>query len=249
MSSPAVGTLTLVFTDIEGSTALLRRLGDGYADLLAAHHRIVREVFGAHGGSERDSAGDGFYYSFPSARAALAGAVEAQHRLFAQRWPDGVEVRVRMSLHTGEPVSAQVGLVGMDIHRAARICAAGHGGQVLVSQTARELIGSELPAGTRLVDLGEHRLKDLAEPQRIFQVAADGLPADFPPLRTLDARPNNLPRQLTTFVGREAAVAEARAALQAAPMLTLTGPGGVGKTRLSIEIASDLLDEFEDGVW
>jgi len=249
MSDLAAGTVTLVFTDIEGSTLLLQRLGDRYASLLGEHHRLVRAAFGAHGGSERDAAGDGLYFAFRSARAALAAAVEAQRALLAHDWPEGAAVRVRMGMHTGEPVSADVGLVGVDVHRAARICAAGHGGQILVSQTAHDLIAAELPAGVSLIDLGEHQLKDLAAPMRLFQAVADGLPADFGPLRTLDSRPNNLPRQLTTFVGRGRELAEARAILASAPLLTLTGPGGVGKTRLSLQIATDLLDEFEDGVW
>lgn len=249
MSDLAAGTVTLVFTDIEGSTRLLQELGDRYAAVLSDHHRLLRDAFGAHGGSELDAAGDGLYFTFPSARAALAAAVDAQRSVLAHPWPESADVRVRMGLHTGEPLSADVGLVGLDVHRAARICAAGHGGQILVSQTARDLIGRELPTGVILIDLGERRLKDLAEPQRLFQAVAEGLPADFPPLLTMDARPNNLPRQLTSFVGRERELSEARAILASAPLLTLTGPGGVGKTRLSLEIALELLDEFEDGVW
>ena len=249
MSDPAAGTLTLVFTDIEGSTKLLQLLGDRYASVLSEHHRLVRSAFGAQGGTERDAAGDGLYFAFPSARAALAGAVDAQRALLTHEWPDGATVRVRMGMHTGEPVSSDVGLVGLDVHRAARISAAGYGGQILVSQTTRDLISGELPPGVRLNDLGEHQLKDLAAPLRLFQAVADGLQHDFPPLKTLDGRPNNLPRQLTSFVGRERELAETREILASAPLLTLTGPGGVGKTRLSLQLGIDLLDEFEDGVW
>lgn len=249
MSDGAAGTITLVFTDIEGSTRLLQHLGDRYASVLGDHHRVVRGAFGAHGGVERDAAGDGLYFAFPSARGALAAAVDAQRALLAHEWPDGVVVRVRMGMHTGEVMSSEVGLVGLDVHRAARISAAGHGGQILLSQTTRELVSGELPPGVSLADLGEHQLKDLAAPLRIFQAVADGLTSEFPPLKTLDARPNNLPRQLTSFVGREHELAEAREILASAPLLTLTGPGGVGKTRLSLQLGIDLLDEFEDGVW
>jgi predicted ATPase len=209
----------------------------------------VRSAFGAHGGTERDAAGDGLYFAFPSARGALAGAVDAQRALQAHEWPDGVEVRVRMGIHTGEPMNSDVGLIGIDVHQAARISASGHGGQILVSQTTRDLIAGGLPPGVSLTDLGEHHLKDLVAPVRIFAAVAAGLPTEFPPLKTLEGRPNNLPRQLSTFVGRERELAEAREILSSAPLLTLTGPGGVGKTRLSLQLGIDLLDEFEDGVW
>jgi predicted ATPase/class 3 adenylate cyclase len=249
MSDPAAGTTSLLFTDIEGSTKLLQQLGDAYVGVLADHHRLLREAFAGHGGIELDNAGDGFYYRFPSARAAVAAAVGCQRVLAAFAWPEGAQVRVRMGLHTGEPLDAEIGLVGIDVHRTARICAAGHGGQVLLSRTARDLIGRELPAGVTLLDLGEHRLKDLADPEQLYQVVADGLAADFPPLRTLDDRPTNLPRRLSTFVGREQELAEGRDLLAVSPLVTLTGPGGVGKTRLALQIALVMLDGLPDGVW
>ncbi len=249
MNALAAGTASLLFTDIEGSTKLLQQLGDAYAAVLAHHHRLLREAFARHGGIELDNAGDGFYYRFASARAAVAAAVDCQRALATFAWPDGVQVRVRMGLHTGEPLDAEIGLVGIDVHRTARISAAGHGGQVLLSRTARDLAGRELPAGVTLLDLGEHRLKDLAEPEQLFQVVADGLAADFPPLRTLDDRPTNLPRRLSTFVGRERELAEGREMLAASPLVTLTGPGGVGKTRLALQIALVMLDDLPDGVW
>ncbi len=249
MSTLASGTTSLLFTDIEGSTRLLQRLGNAYAGVLAEHHRLLREAFAAHDGIELDNQGDGFYYRFASARSAVAAAVDAQRALSGFTWPDAVAVRVRMGLHTGEPVAADVGLVGIDVHRTARISAAGHGGQILLSRTARDLIGRELPAGVTLLDLGEHRLKDLAEPEHLFQVIAEGLPLDFPPLRTLDDRPTNLPRRLSTFVGRERELAEGRELLAASPLVTLTGPGGVGKTRLALQIALAMLDDLPDGVW
>ncbi|HEU4672291.1 MAG TPA: tetratricopeptide repeat protein [Candidatus Limnocylindrales bacterium] len=247
MASVATGTVTLVFTDIEGSTKLLRQLGDRYHGLLADHHRLLREAFQARGGSEVDTAGDGLFYVFPSARAAIAAAVAGQRALGAQEWP--AEVRVRMGIHTGEPLSGDGGFVGLDVHRASRICGAGHGGQVVVSKTTRDLAQGDLPEDVSLVDLGEYQLKDLPAPDRLFQVVAPGLGRDFPPLRSIDSRPNNLPRQLTTFVGRQREIGEAKAILATSPLLTLTGPGGVGKTRLAIELGADLLDDYEDGVW
>src|SRR4051812_486410 len=246
MASVATGTVTLLFTDIEGSTRLLRDLRGGYESVLADHHRLVREAFAAHGGSEVDSAGDGFFYAFPRARNAILAAVEARRAIAGHPWPE--PVRVRMGLHTGEPVAGDAGYVGLDVHRASRICGAGHGGQIVISQTTRDL-AADLPSDIALLDLGEHRLKDLPAPERLAQVVAPGLEREFPPLRSIDSRPNNLPRQLSTFVGREREVGEAKAMLSGAALVTLTGPGGVGKTRLAIEIASDLLPEYEDGVW
>ncbi|HEY3522310.1 MAG TPA: tetratricopeptide repeat protein [Candidatus Limnocylindrales bacterium] len=247
MASIATGTVTLLFTDIEGSTKLLRQLGDRYHALLADHHRLLREAFQTRGGNEVDTAGDGLFYVFPSARAAIAAAVAGQRALGAQDWP--ADVRVRMGIHTGEPLSGDGGFVGLDVHRASRICGSGHGGQVIVSKTTRDLADGDLPEGVSLVDLGEYQLKDLPAPDRLYQVVAPGLLREFPPLRSIDSRPNNLPRQLTTFVGRQREIGEAKAILASAPLLTLTGPGGVGKTRLAIELGADLLDDYEDGVW
>jgi predicted ATPase/class 3 adenylate cyclase len=250
MTSAPSATVTLLFTDIEGSTRLLQLLGEErYSNLLSDHRRLLREAFGAHGGVEEGSEGDGLYFRFSSARDALAATVAAQRAIAAYQWPEGAAVRVRMGLHTGEPAAAETGYVGIDIHRAARISATGHGGQILLSQTTRDLIGSRLPPDVTLADLGEHSLKDLRVPEHLFQVVATGLPSDFPPLRTVDARPNNLPRVLSTFVGREREIAEAKRILAGSRLITLTGPGGVGKTRLSLEVASQLLDQFDDGVW
>ncbi|HET7026617.1 MAG TPA: tetratricopeptide repeat protein [Candidatus Limnocylindrales bacterium] len=247
MTIPATGTVTLLFSDIEGSTKLVGQLGDRYEPVLADHRRLLREAFRSRGGSEVDTAGDGLFYAFPSARAAIAAAVAGQRALSAQDWP--ADVRVRMGIHTGEPISGEAGYVGMDVHRASRICNAGHGGQVLVSKTSCDLAQGELPDEVSLLDLGEHRLKDLPSPDRLFQVVAPGLGREFPPLRSIDSRPNNLPRQLTAFIGRQREIGEAKRILAGSPLLTLTGPGGVGKTRLAVEVAGDLLDEYEDGVW
>ncbi|HEU0335373.1 MAG TPA: adenylate/guanylate cyclase domain-containing protein [Gaiellaceae bacterium] len=183
------GTVTFVFTDIEGSTELLKRLGDGYAGLVAEHRRIVRDEFGSRGGQEVDTQGDAFFFCFASARDAVAAAVAAQRALAETAWPGGSELRVRMSLHTGEPVVGEEGYVGIDVVRAARICAAGHGGQVLLSATTAGLVAGRLPEGVAEVDLGAHRLKDIDEPERVYQLEIDGLPARFPPLRTHGEEP------------------------------------------------------------
>jgi len=243
------GTLTLLFTDIEGSTRLLQDLGERYGELLAEHHRLLRTAFEAHGGTELGAGGDGFYFRFPSAHEALRASAEVQRALAVQRWVGDVQVRVRIGLHTGEPRPAEVGLVGLDVHIAARIGAAGSGGQILLSQTTRELVAGDLPEGVTLRDLGEHRLKDILAPYRLYQATIAGLPSEFAALRTLDARPNNLPRELTTFIGRDDELAEAKRILTSAPLLTLTGSGGVGKTRLAVELAARLIADFEDGVW
>ena len=196
------GTVTFLFTDIEGSTRLLQSLGDRYAEVLAAQRQLLREACQARGGQKVDTQGDAVFVAFPRARDALAAAVAAQQAIAAHPWPEGISVRVRMGLHTGEPLTASEGYVGMDVHRAARICAAGHGGQILLSDVTRKLVEEDLPEGVNLHDLGEHRLKDLTRPQHLFQVVAAGLAVDFPPLKSWEAMPNNLPRQLTSFVGR-----------------------------------------------
>ena len=249
MDSMPSGTVSLLFTDIDGSTRLLEQLGDAYATLLSDHHRLISEAIATHGGSHVDAAGDGLFVSFPTARAALLACIDAQRAIGGHQWPDGADVRVRMGLHTGEPMSAASGYVGIDVHRAARICAAGHGGQVLVSEAARALIGSALPDGVSFRDLGEHRLKDLAAPVRLYQVLAPGLATEFPSLRSLDTLPNNLPHQLSSFVGRLQEIDDAEARLGTTSMLTLTGPGGVGKTRLALEVGAHMVDAFPDGVW
>jgi predicted ATPase/class 3 adenylate cyclase len=242
-------TVTFVVTDIEGSTRIAAALQERYAALLADHNRLVRGAFGEHGGREIDAAGDGLFYVFPGARTALLGAVAAQRALVAHPWPAEVAVRVRMGLHTGEAVRQEQGFVGFEVNRAARISSAGHGGQVLMSQTTADLLASDLPAGLRLEDRGEHRLKDLARTERLYQAVASDLPSQFPPLRSLDTMPNNLPRQVTSFVGRGPEIERVTRALVGASLVTLTGPGGVGKTRLAVHVAADVLDQFAGGVW
>jgi predicted ATPase/class 3 adenylate cyclase len=248
----AVDTFTFLFTDIEDSTALLRRLGEGlYAQVLADHHSLIRSGLAAHDGREVDTQGDAFFAVFSSPTACMAAVMQMQRALAAHAWPGGEHVRVRMGVHTGEAERTAAGLVGLDVHRAARVAAAGYGGQVLVSETAAALVRDALPAGAALADLGVHRLKDLGRPERVFQLQAAGLQARFPPLRSLGnpALPNNLPAQLATFVGREKELSEVRALVESSRLVTLTGAGGCGKTRLGIQLAAGLLDGSGDGVW
>jgi predicted ATPase len=228
------GTVTFLFTDIEGSTKLLHELGDDYADELAEHRRVLREAFERHGGFEVDTQGDAFFVAFARAADALEAAREGQAGL------DG-PIRVRMGVHTGEPLVTEEGYVGLDVHRAARIASVGHGGQVLVSSATAAL----LPSNDLLLDLGEHRLKDLTAPERIYQLG-DG---EFPPLKSLNQ--SNLPEQPTPFVGREKELAEVLNLVgdPTIRLLTLTGPGGSGKTRLAVQGAAELVDNYEHGVW
>ena len=177
------GTVTFLFTDIEGSTALLKRLGDRYARVFDDHRRLLREAFAAHGGREIDTQGDSFFYAFPRAKQAIAAAIEAQRALAARTWPEGVEVRVRMGLDSGEPLAGEERYVGIGVNRAARIGAVAHGGQVLVSDATRALVEDDLQQGIYLRDLGSYRLKDIDRPERISQLAAEGLQAEFPALR------------------------------------------------------------------
>ncbi|MEO5574797.1 MAG: adenylate/guanylate cyclase domain-containing protein [Gaiellaceae bacterium] len=226
------GTVTFLFTDIEGSTRLLHELGDGYAGVLGEHRRLLREAFVAHDGVEVDTQGDAFFVAFPRATGAVAAAVAAQRALA------GGPVRVRMGVHTGEPLVTEEGYVGVDVHRAARVMSAGHGGQVLVSDaTYRLLDGVE-----ELLDLGEHRLKDLTAPQRLYQLGREL----FPPLKTLQQ--SNLPVQPTPLVGRRRELEELRGLVRAHWLVTVTGTGGSGKTRVALQVAADLVDEFPDGV-
>src|ERR687892_1955606 len=243
------GTVTFLFTDIEGSTLLLRQLADRYAALLAEHRDILRRALAGEGGKVIDSEGDSFFAVFASPGAAVRAAIDIQRELASHAWPGRADVRVRIGLHTGEGTRVGDGYVGLDVHRAARIGDAGHGGQVVLSGATKELVQHILPDGMELVDLGDHRLKDMPHPERLFQVSIGGPPAESPPLRTLDARPNNLPAQMSSFVGRDEAIREVQAALEGTRLLTLTGPGGTGKTRLALEVGYRELPAFVDGVW
>jgi predicted ATPase/class 3 adenylate cyclase len=244
------GTTTFLFTDIEGSTDLLRRLGESqYARVLSEHRRLLRGICHREGGREIGSQGDGLFMAFARARDAVAAAVAAQLALLEHSWPEGAGPRVRMAIHTGEPAMAAGEFVGLDLHRAARICDAGHGGQILVSATAGSLIEGRLAAQVTLRNLGSHRLRDLQQPEQLFQVVHPDLPQEFPALRSLETSPNNLPRQLTSFVGRERELGNVKRLLSATSILMLTGTGGCGKTRLALAAAADLIKTYADGVW
>ena len=250
------GTVTFLFTDIEHSTQILQRLGDRYADALDASQRILRAAFAAHHGREVDTQGDSFFAVFGAAHDALAAAAQAQRALAAERWPQDIPVRVRMGLHTGSPLLVAGHYVGFDVHRAARIGAAAHGGQILLSTATAELARGALdglPEGAELRDLGEHRLKDLRAPERLWQLVVEDLPAVFPPPRALDRHAHNLPIQPTLLLGRSREIAEVTRMLREdAWLVTVTGPPGVGKTHLALQVAAELtgaMDLFPDGVW
>jgi predicted ATPase/class 3 adenylate cyclase len=244
--------VTFLFSDIEGSTRILQRVGgEHYAELLGQHQALLRAAWTAHDGVEVDTQGDSFFVAFSSAPQAVAAAAQATQALAAHPWPEGAVVRVRIGLHTGAPALAGNNYVGLDVHRAARIAAVGHGGQVLLSEATHALVEHEIAEGASLRNVGAHRLKDLQHAEQLYQLVLPGLPSDFPPLKTLDARPNNLPVQPTGLLGREQVLAAACTLLRRenVRLVTLTGPGGIGKTRLAIQIAAELVDDFPDGVW
>src|SRR5947209_13179038 len=245
------GTVTMLFSDIEGSTRLLQQLGESYSHVLTECQHLLRTSFQQWHGHEVDTQGDSFFVAFARATDALSAAVDAQRALAAHAWPEGVAVRVRIGIHTGEPSRSSEGYVGLDVHRAARVMSAAHGGQVLLSQATATLVEQDLPDDVSLRDLGEHRLKDLGRPRRLFQLVISDLPADFPRVRTLDTYQHNLPVQLTPFIGREQELAAVQDLLRREDvrLLTLTGPGGAGKTRLGLQVAAELSDRFTDGVF
>lgn len=251
MPDRPTGTVTFLFTDIEGSTRLLQKLGaDRYRQALETHRLLLRDVFARHAGYEVDTQGDAFFVAFSRAHDAVRAAGEAQRALQAYPWTDSVNLRVRTGIHTCEATATGEGYVGVGVHRGARICAAGHGGQVLLSHTTADLIEEE-DTGFGVRDLGEHRLKDLTEPHRLFQLVDPALPQEFPPLRTLENRPTNLPIQATPFVGREREVGEIVELLgrEGVRLVTLTGPGGTGKSRLALQAAAELVENFPHGVF
>ena len=245
------GTVTFFFSDIEGSTRLVAAAGERYTQLLDRHREIIRGAFAQFGGREVNTEGDSFFAVFPSASDAIAAAVAAQRELVAERWPDALAVRVRMGLHTGLAQLVQDDYVGLEVHRAARVMAAGNGGQILISDATRSLGTRGLESDVEMRDLGERALRDLAGRERLFRVWAPGMLDDNRPARTLDTAPNNLPLQASPLIGR----GEERAALHelvetdAVRLLTLTGPGGIGKTRLALQAAADHIDYFPDGVY
>jgi predicted ATPase/class 3 adenylate cyclase len=250
MAELPTGTVTFLFTDIEGSTRLLEELGtDRYELLQDEHAAILRGAIEGGGGTIVRVEGDAFFAAFPTPAGALRAAVSAQRDLTAHPWPEDAAFRVRMGLHSGEGRLGGGDYIGLDPNRAARIAAAAHGGQVVISDATRALVEHQLLDGVALRDLGVHRLKDIAHAEHLFDLVIDGLPSDFPALKTLDARPNNLPLQLTSFVGRQAEIAEAVRLMGQNRLVTLTGPGGTGKTRLALAVGTELLSSFPDGVF
>jgi predicted ATPase/class 3 adenylate cyclase len=248
-STLPTGTVTFLFTDIEGSTRLLQKFGSEYPGLLTAHAGLIREAVGASGGKEVSTEGDAFFVVFDSATSALAAAVAAQRSLAIHGWPPEGEVRVRMGLHTGDGTLGGDNYVGLDVHRAARVAATAHGGQLVLTAATVALVGRSLPPGVELRSLGKFRLKDLNEPEEIYQAVIDGLESSFPPLKTLDARPLAVPLILSSFVGRAAELDQAVELLKSTRILTLTGPGGAGKTRMAVQLATDMADEYQGGVF
>jgi predicted ATPase/class 3 adenylate cyclase len=249
MANLPTGIVTFLFTDVEGSTRLLQALGDRYADMHAAYARVVREAIASGDGVEISTEGDSFFAVFESPVEAVAAAVSAQRALAATQWPPGTTLTARMGLHTGVATLGADNYLGIEVHRAARVAAAAHGGQILLSAAVRGLVEDRLPADAWIRDLGEHRLKDIDRPERLADVVIEGLPDRFPPPRTLDARPNNLPAQLTSFVGRREEIADLRRMVARTRLLTLTGAGGSGKTRLALQVASEVLADYRDGAF
>jgi class 3 adenylate cyclase len=251
VASPPTGTVTFVFTDIEGSTELWENDPEAMQAALARHDEILAGAIYAKEGYVFKTVGDAFCATFPTASDALEATLEAQRTLLSEQWQQPGPLRVRMALHTGAAEEREGDYFGPPVNRVARLLSAAHGGQVLLSLPSQELVRDQLPGGTTLRDLGEHRLKDLFRPERVFQLVSPDLPSEFPPLRTLEAYRNNLPLQPTPLLGREKEVSEVRDLLRhdEKRLLTLTGPGGTGKTRVALQAAADLLDDFPDGTY
>ena len=247
---PPTGTVTFLFTDVEGSTRLLRALGEGFTALQDIHSSVMRAAIAAEDGHEVRTEGDSFFVTFPTAGQALRAAVEAQRGLDEAAWPDGGPLRVRMGMHTGEGVLGGDDYVGLDVNLAARIAAAASGGQVLLSDATRALVQDALPDGVTIRALGEHTLKDFEEPQALFDLVVAGLGSEFPPIRTAGSPPASvLPSPRTSFIGRDRELAEVGDLLERARLVTLTGPGGTGKTRIALGVAAREAERFLDGAW
>jgi class 3 adenylate cyclase len=252
MVHPPTGTVTFLFTDIEGSTKLWENSPTGMHTALTRHDTVLREAIEGHGGFVFKTVGDAFCAAFPTALGATESALAAQRDLFSEAWGEEiVALRVRMALHTGATHERDGDYFGPPVNRIARLLSAGHGGQVLLSSSTQELVRDHLPADTHLRDLGERQLKDLARPERVYQLTAPDLPSEFPPLRTLESYSNNLPLQATALIGREREVEAVCERLRGSEtrLLTLLGPGGTGKTRVGLQAAAELVDDFDDGVF
>ncbi|HET7376764.1 MAG TPA: adenylate/guanylate cyclase domain-containing protein, partial [Anaerolineae bacterium] len=250
MTSLPTGTVTFLFTDIEGSTKLAQAYPDTWETARERHHAILKCAIEAEHGFAFQIIGDAFCAAFHTANAALRAAVKAQIDLHAEAWSE-ITIKVRMGIHTGQAdVQANGEYRGyLAMSRVQRLMAAGHGGQVLISLATKELVCDELAKDVSLRDMGERQLKDFIRPEHIYQLVIPNLPANFPPLKTLEAYRHNLPAQLNSFIGREKELAEIKQAIHEHRLVTLTGSGGTGKTRLSLQAAADLLDQFPDGVW
>ena len=243
------GTVTFLFTDLEGSTRLWQEFPEAMRMALARHDEILRRSVDQHGGRIVKTTGDGVHAVFRTARDTMESAIAAQHGLLSAAWETGEPLKVRMGVHTGEAELRDGDYYGTSLNRAARIMSVAHGEQILVSLSTEELVSDSLPDSVALLDLGEQRLRDLSRPERIFQVLAPGLSAEFPAIRTLDAYPGNLPLQATTFVGRNDELVDLSKTLHGARLVTITGAGGVGKTRVAVQLAAELLQRFPDGAW
>ena len=244
------GPVTFLFSDIERSTQSLVLIGDErYAELLQVHRGLLRAAFTSHNGVEFGTEGDALFFAFARASQAMDAALAAQRSIQEHPWPEEFPVRVRIGLHTGEAVISQGEYVGHNVHKAKRICDAGHGGQILVSDTTAPLLLPDLPAEASLTDLGPHRLKDLGDAQHIYQLTDEDLRSDFPPLRSLETFTNNLPQQRSAFIGREREIADVRKLLERHNLVTLAGIGGTGKTRLALQVGAEEIDLYPDGVF
>src|SRR5262245_15105508 len=253
-TSLPTGTVTFLFTDIEGSTQLWEQHPDAMRLALARHDACLNAAIESNGGHVFKTVGDAFCAAFATASDALDAAITAQQNLRALQpsavaTAAGLALKVRIALHTGAAEARGGDYFGPALNRVARLLAIAHGGQVLLSGATQELVQDELPPGASLRELGSHRLRDLQRPEQVYQLLHPELPADFPPLKSLDALPNNLPRQLTRFIGREREIAEVKRLLASSALLTLTGAGGCGKSRLALQVAADLVELYPNGVW
>ena len=249
MSELPTGTVTFLFTDVEGSTRLWEEHPDAMKPALARHDAILRDAVESNDGHIVKTTGDGVHAVFADAGDAIVAAADAQRNLQDETWMLRESLHVRMGIHTGAAEHRSGDYYGPAVNRAARIMSAANGGQILTSLATEEVVIEALPPGIELLDLRDHQLRDLARPQRIFQIVADGLPRDFPPIRSIDSFPGNLPPQLTSFVGRDDDVAGIAKALDESRLVTILGAGGMGKTRLAIQVAAELLPRFPDGAW